>query len=76
MIDARSSQLAACSSLYEWWSKHDPLVGQLDVAMESGQVMPTIPQIGLFFSSVGGALQIATQGRPQLKKHSTTPRLS
>jgi len=36
---------------------------QLKAAVEYGQVMPNIPQMGRFFSSVSGALQIATEDR-------------
>jgi len=36
---------------------------QLNAAVEYGQVMPNIPEMGPFFSSVSGALQVATQGR-------------
>jgi hypothetical protein len=36
---------------------------QLKAAVEYGQVMPNIPQMGRFFSSMSGALQIATEGR-------------
>jgi maltose/maltodextrin transport system substrate-binding protein len=68
MNQAKPIGVPALTSLYERWSKQDPLVRQLKVAMESGQVMPNIPQMGLFFSSVGGALQIATQGRASAQK--------
>jgi maltose-binding protein MalE len=43
--------------------KDNPLLRQLNAAVEYGQVMPNIPKMGRFFSSVSGALQIATQGR-------------
>jgi hypothetical protein len=36
---------------------------QLKAAVEYGQVMPNMPQMGRFFSSMSGALQIATEGR-------------
>jgi maltose/maltodextrin transport system substrate-binding protein len=53
----------ALISLYQRWSKKDPLVRQLNAAVNLGQVMPNIPEMGRFFSSVGAALQVATQGR-------------
>jgi maltose/maltodextrin transport system substrate-binding protein len=31
--------------------------------MDNGQIMPNIPQMGRFFSSVGAALQTATEGQ-------------
>jgi len=36
---------------------------QLKVAVDLGQVMPNIPQMGRFFNAVGTALQIATDGQ-------------
>ena len=50
-------------SVYRNWSKEDLLVRQLNAAVDFGQVMPNIPEMGRFFSSVGTALQVATQGR-------------
>jgi len=48
-------------------AKDNPLLRQLKAAVEYGQVMPNIPQMGRFFSSVSGALQIATEGRASAK---------
>ena len=45
-----------------------PLVRRLNVAVDMGQVMPNIPEMGLFFSSVGAALEIATQGRASAQR--------
>ena len=49
--------------MYEELAKDNPLLRQLKASVEHGQVMPNIPQMGRFFSSVSGALQIATEGR-------------
>src|SRR5260370_42095818 len=35
---------------------------QMKVSVDYGQIMPNIPQMGRYFSSVGTALQIATNG--------------
>jgi len=35
----------------------------LRMAVENGQVMPNVPQMSRFFTSVGAALQVATEGR-------------
>ena len=43
--------------------KNDPLLHQLKDCVDGGEVMPNIPQMGRFFSSLGGALQIATDGK-------------
>jgi maltose/maltodextrin transport system substrate-binding protein len=44
-------------------AKDNPPLRQLKVSVENGQIMPNIPQMGRFFSSVGAALQIATNGQ-------------
>jgi maltose/maltodextrin transport system substrate-binding protein len=43
-------------------------VRELNAAIDLGQVMPNIPEMGVFFSSVGDALQIATQGRASAQR--------
>ena len=53
----------ALISLCQRMSKDNPLVRELNASVDLGQVMPNIPQMGLFFSWVGAALEIATQGR-------------
>ena len=55
--------IPALISLEETMVKSDPLLHQFDVCVEAGEVMPNIPQMGRFFSSVGAALQIATTGK-------------
>jgi maltose/maltodextrin transport system substrate-binding protein len=63
MYHAKPTGIPALISTYENLSNDNPLLRQLKAAVEYGQVMPNIPQMGRFFSSVSGALQIATQGR-------------
>jgi maltose/maltodextrin transport system substrate-binding protein len=53
----------ALISLEETMVKNDPLLHQFSVCVDAGEVMPNIPQMGRFFSSVGAALQIATTGK-------------
>jgi maltose/maltodextrin transport system substrate-binding protein len=64
---AKPTGVPALISIYEKLAKDNPLLRQLKAAVESGQVMPNIPQMGRFFSSVSGALQIATEGRASAK---------
>src|SRR5215471_19172451 len=64
---AKPTGVPALISIYEKLAKDNPLLRQLKAAVESGQVMPNIPQMGRFFSSVSGALQIATEGRASVK---------
>jgi maltose/maltodextrin transport system substrate-binding protein len=63
MYHAKPTGIPALSSIYENLAKDNLLLRQLNAAVEYGQVMPNIPEMGGFFSSVSGALQIATQGR-------------
>jgi maltose/maltodextrin transport system substrate-binding protein len=63
MYHAKPTGVPALISIYEKLAKDNPLLRQLNAAVEYGQVMPNIPEMGRFFSSVSGALQIATQGR-------------
>jgi len=67
MYHAKPIGVPALISIYEKLARNDPLLRQLKVAVEYGQVMPNIPQMGRFFSSVSGALQIATEGKASAK---------
>ena len=50
-------------SLEEKMVKSNPLLQQLKGCLDYGEVMPNVPQMGRFFSSIGTALQIATNGQ-------------
>jgi maltose/maltodextrin transport system substrate-binding protein len=52
--------LPALISLQEKMVKDNALLQQLKVCVDYGEVMPNVPQMGRFFSSLGAALQIAT----------------
>ena len=67
MYHAKPTGVPALISIYEKVAKDNPLLRQLKAAVENGQVMPNIPQMGRFFSSLSGALQIATEGRASVK---------
>jgi maltose/maltodextrin transport system substrate-binding protein len=55
--------IPALISLEEKMVKSNPLLQQLKDCLDSGEVMPNVPQMGRFFSSLGSALQIATDGQ-------------
>jgi maltose/maltodextrin transport system substrate-binding protein len=57
----------AVVSLYEKLANRYPLVRDLNRCVKEGQVMPNIPEMGRFFSAVGGAIQIAAQNRASPK---------
>jgi maltose/maltodextrin transport system substrate-binding protein len=55
--------IPALNSLYESMSKNDALLREMKVCADDGEVMPNIPQTGRFWSAMGSALQIATNGQ-------------
>ena len=63
MYRAKPIGIPALSALYEKMAKDNPLLRQLKVSVEYGQIMPNIPQMGRYFTSVGAALQVATRGQ-------------
>ena len=62
MYHAKPIDIPALTALYEKMARDNPLLRQLKVSVEYGQIMPNIPQMGRYFTSVGAALQIATSG--------------
>jgi maltose/maltodextrin transport system substrate-binding protein len=63
MYHAKPIGVPALISLYEKMGNDNPLLRQLKVSCDYGQIMPNIPQMGRYFTSVGAALQIATNGQ-------------
>ena len=53
----------ALISSYEKMAKNNPHLRQLKASVDYGQVMPNVPQMGRFFTSLGAALQLAADGR-------------
>jgi maltose/maltodextrin transport system substrate-binding protein len=60
---AKPIGIPALISSYEKLAPNDIRLRQLKMAVDLGQVMPNIPRMGRFFSAVGTALQIATDGQ-------------
>jgi maltose/maltodextrin transport system substrate-binding protein len=65
---AKPIGVPALISLYEAMAKDDQLLRQLKVSCDYGQIMPNVPQMGRYFTSVGAALQIATNGQASPEK--------
>jgi maltose/maltodextrin transport system substrate-binding protein len=63
MDHGKALGIPALVSLQEKMAKDNPLLAQLKICLNAGEVMPNIPQMGRFFSSLGSALQIATAGQ-------------
>jgi Maltose-binding periplasmic proteins/domains len=55
--------IPAMISLYDELSRSNPLLGELKRCTQEGEVMPNIPQMGRFWTSVATALEVATSGR-------------
>ena len=59
---AKSIGVPALISLYETMAKDSALLRELKAGVDQGQIMPNIPEMGRFFSALGTALEIATEG--------------
>jgi maltose/maltodextrin transport system substrate-binding protein len=55
--------LPTLNSLREKMIHYNPLLQQLQICVDHGDVMPNIPQMGRFFTVMGAALQTATDGQ-------------
>ncbi|MBV8587405.1 MAG: maltose/maltodextrin ABC transporter substrate-binding protein MalE [Verrucomicrobia bacterium] len=55
--------IPALKSLYDQMSVNNDLLRDMKVCADKGEVMPNIPQMGRFWSSMSSALQIATLGQ-------------
>jgi maltose/maltodextrin transport system substrate-binding protein len=55
--------IPAMISLYDELSHSNPLLGELKRCADAGEVMPNIPQMGQFWTSLATALEVATSGR-------------
>jgi maltose/maltodextrin transport system substrate-binding protein len=60
---AKPLGIPAIISVYDRISKDNPRLRELKASVDYGQVMPNVPQMGRFFSAVGAALQLATDGQ-------------
>jgi maltose/maltodextrin transport system substrate-binding protein len=63
MNAAKPIGVPALLSAYQNLANDNPMLKDLNTSIDLGEIMPNIPQMGRFFSAVGTALQIATQGR-------------
>jgi maltose/maltodextrin transport system substrate-binding protein len=55
--------IPALISLYEKMAANNPRLRQLKASVDIGQVMPNVPEMGRFFTSMSAALQLAEDGR-------------
>ena len=55
--------ILAMISLYDELSRNNPLLGEMKRCADEGEVMPNIPQMGRFWTSVAAALEVANSDR-------------
>jgi maltose/maltodextrin transport system substrate-binding protein len=55
--------IPAMISLYDELSRSNPLLGEMKRCADEGEVMPNIPQMARFWTSVATAFEVATSGR-------------
>jgi maltose/maltodextrin transport system substrate-binding protein len=63
MNSAKPIGVPALISLYEKLAESNPHLRQLKASVDIGQIMPNVPEMGRFFSSMGAALALAADGR-------------
>jgi maltose/maltodextrin transport system substrate-binding protein len=63
MNNAKPIGIPSLISLAEQMDQSDPLLRQMKICIGQGEVMPNVPEMGRFFSAVGAALQLATNGQ-------------
>jgi maltose/maltodextrin transport system substrate-binding protein len=63
MNRGRPIGVPALISSYNKLAQHDLRVRQLKEALDEGEIMPNVPQMGLFFDAVGSAMKIAANGQ-------------
>ena len=62
MNNAKPIGVPALVSMYQKLAQDNPRLRELKASIDYGQVMPNVPQMGGFFSSLGAALQLAADG--------------
>jgi maltose/maltodextrin transport system substrate-binding protein len=68
MNHAKPIGIPALTSAYLTLASNDIHLRTLKAVADHGEVMPNIPQMGRFFSAVGTALEIATNGQTSARE--------
>jgi maltose/maltodextrin transport system substrate-binding protein len=63
MDSAKPIGVPALISFYDKLATDNPHLRQLKASVDIGQIMPNVPQMGRFFTSMSAALQLAADGR-------------
>jgi len=61
------SGIPSLISLAKQLDQQNPLLMEMETCVERGEVMPNIPEMGRFWSAVGSALQLATNGQASVQ---------
>jgi maltose/maltodextrin transport system substrate-binding protein len=67
MNDAKPIGIPSLISLAKQLDQQNPLLMEMETCVERGEVMPNIPEMGRFWSAVGSALQLATNGQASVQ---------
>jgi maltose/maltodextrin transport system substrate-binding protein len=63
MNDAKPIGIPSLISLAQEMVQTNPLLKEMKSCVEAGEVMPSIPEMGRFWTALGSALQLATNGQ-------------
>jgi maltose/maltodextrin transport system substrate-binding protein len=63
MNDAKPIGIPSLISLAKQLDQENPLLMEMKTCIERGEVMPNIPEMGRFWTALGSALQLATNGQ-------------
>jgi len=63
MNDAKPIGIPSLVSLAQEMDQSNPLLKEMKTCIDAGEVMPNIPEMGRFWTALGSALQLATNGQ-------------
>jgi maltose/maltodextrin transport system substrate-binding protein len=63
MNEAKPIGIPSLRPLAEKLDKENPLLEEMKICVEQGEVMPNIPEMGRFWTALASALQLATNGQ-------------
>jgi maltose/maltodextrin transport system substrate-binding protein len=68
MDNAKPIGIPALTSLAQQMEQTNPLLKEMRICVDQGEVMPNIPEMGRFWSAFGSALQTAANGQTSVEK--------
>jgi maltose/maltodextrin transport system substrate-binding protein len=67
MNDAKPIGIPSLITLADKLDQENPLLKEMKICVEQGEVMPNIPEMGRFWTALGSALQLATNGQAPVR---------